>query len=825
MRPFPRLPSILYLSARVLPLGLACLCQLHCVQAIAQAAIHPATPSITPMPGVYTTGRTLTITDATAGVAIHYTLDGSAPTKSSPLYTGPLNIPTAPLTETVRAFATLGNSSGSVASSTFSVAPPSPLPVFSMPQGNYMSAQKLVLTVPTPGGAIHYTVDGSTPTVNSPVYTAPISIAQRETITAFAVAPKGYTQSGSVKQTIGIIPATPFISPATATYSSGQTVRVTDNTPAATLHYTVDGSLPTTASAIYTGPITIPTLAATETVRVIAVLAGVSGSVTSATYKIMPVAPTPTVTPVSGTSSPSPVITIADALAGAQVFYTLDGTTPEASSTPYTGPFELPQARAGTIVLKAVAMKSGYTASGVGQSTITVSLPPGVVAETTVQTGTTLDTISPNFLGFSHEWTAIENIMGDKYVGVNNIYRTLVNTLTSRMGGPLVVRVGGGSTDTSNPATSRTVEPLVELAQETNVKFILGVNLGSDNVSLAQQQASVFLAALPRSSVEAIEIGNEPDGYATNGYRSSSYSYSEFLQQFQRWSAAVSSTSDAAVPVSGPTLGGGGWMSDAQASVKADTLKAALVTQHKYVACYYPGSPLAENILLEPASSTTSMSYMLSTYVPAAHAANMPLRIAEMNSICAGGQPGVSNSFSSALWAIDTMFEYAKLGVDGVNFHSNADAGPYDLFQFSSPSPKYYLLGVNPLYYGLLFFAEAAGGNSHLLASDTVTDSNIKVWVTQNSTGHAHLIIINKELKVSGKAQITLPGYTKGVLETLTAPSYLSTSQVSLAGQTYDGSSDGTLQGLQQTSTIYPADAVWSVEVPPLSAVSVDLQP
>lgn len=778
------------------------------VSVFAQTDVHPAPPSLSLM----------------SGTTLDNTTDGSKPTTTSPMDIGPTTIPTASLPETVRALAVLGDRAGSYTGATFRIAPALPSPTFSLAAGSYTTSQSVVLHAPVPGSTIHYTVDGTLPTAASPVYTSPIPVTRRTSIIAFVTA-AGYSQSPNSILTINIIPPTPFISPAEGTFTTGQSVTITDATPGTTIYYTTDGSAPTTASAVYNSPITIPTAAVTETIRAFAVLNDVYGSATRATYTITPPAPAPTLGPGNGDYTTSPLVTMTDSLPGTQIFYTVNGSAPTSASTLYTGPFHLPLSQTGTTLVKAIAMKSGYTPSSVSPLTLSHSLPTGVIAETVVQPNLPVAPIPSDFLGFSHEWSAIENIMGDKYVGVNSVYRTLVNNLASQMGGPLVIRVGGGSTDTSGPATTRTVEPLAELAQAENVKFILGVNLGSNEVSLAQQQASIIAANLPLSSLDAIEIGNEPDGYATNGYRPSSYGYPEFLSQFGQWSSAVTSVSESHIPVSGPTLGGGGWMGDAQSSVQDNELHANMITQHKYVACYYAANPLPANILLQPASSTTSMNYLLSTYIPAAHAAHVPLRVSEMNSICNGGQLGVSNSFSSALWAIDTMFEYAKLGLDGVNWNSNVDDGPYDLFHFTSPTPAYYLLGVNPLYYGLLFFADAAGGNSHLLTSTTLTNANLKVWATSNDQGHAHLVIINKEFTASGNARITLSGYSKGTVSDLTAPNYLSTNQVTLAGQTFDGSKDGTLQGARQTETVYPVNGVWSIHVPAMSAVSVDLEP
>jgi sugar lactone lactonase YvrE len=80
--------------------------------------------------------------------------------------------------------------------------------------------------------------------------------------------------------------AAPVFSPASGTYHSTQTVTISDTTPGATIYYTIDGSTPTPASAVYSAAITV---SATETLQAIAVAAGYTESaVASAQYTINP---------------------------------------------------------------------------------------------------------------------------------------------------------------------------------------------------------------------------------------------------------------------------------------------------------------------------------------------------------------------------------------------------------------------------------------------------------------------------------------------------------------------------------------------------------
>jgi hypothetical protein len=78
--------------------------------------------------------------------------------------------------------------------------------------------------------------------------------------------------------------ATPTFSPVAGTYSSSQTVTISDSTPSATIYYTTNGATPSTSSPVYTTPISVT---ATTTVKAIATAPGFTQSaVATAVYTI-----------------------------------------------------------------------------------------------------------------------------------------------------------------------------------------------------------------------------------------------------------------------------------------------------------------------------------------------------------------------------------------------------------------------------------------------------------------------------------------------------------------------------------------------------------
>jgi glucosylceramidase len=214
-----------------------------------------ATPTFSPAPGTFTTTQQVTLADATKGATIYYTVDGSQPTAKSSVYSKAIGVSA---TETINAIATAtGYSTSATATATYTITPPAATPGFSPAPGTFTTPQVVSLTDATSNATIYYTVDGTTPTVKSAVYQAPLNLQATTTIKAIATA-ANHTLSAVASGTFTInLPAaaTPAFSPAPGVYSSAQTVTLSDTTQNASIYYTLNGSVPTAASTLYTAPI------------------------------------------------------------------------------------------------------------------------------------------------------------------------------------------------------------------------------------------------------------------------------------------------------------------------------------------------------------------------------------------------------------------------------------------------------------------------------------------------------------------------------------------------------------------------------------------
>jgi hypothetical protein len=451
-------------------------------------------------------------------------------------------------------------------------------------------------------------------------------------------------------------------------------------------------------------------------------------------------------------------------------------------------------------------------------------------ATLSVQVGLSPGTAIPaDFLGLSHEWTDPVWLIGNSAQGMNTAYLQMLRNLMLTSDYDLPIRLGGGSTDTAGEPSSDLGSTLEQLATTLPIHYMLSINLGANNLSLATDQAQFFLQRLPLASIQAFEIGNEPDEYALNGLRKSSYSMTTYLSDFARWENALAPLHSPSVPLMGPSWGEIGTMAtNLSAFESQESAGVAILSQHMYAGYQEAQQYFPPDFLLSPASSETGPASVANAVIEA-HEAHQLFRIGEINSIDGGGIEGISDTFGAALWSIDTMFRYASIGVDGVNWHGLSGC-VYCPFQFAVNNPtfgpnSYTLTHTNPLYYGWLFFQHAVADGSRLLPVIGPSNPNISVYATLNKQGIVRVTIINKDKLFSGPIAISVAGHGNGSLGELIAPTFTSTSGVTLFGQSFDRSVDGFIQGTPTTVQVTPVNGVYTINEKPISAFLLTLSP
>ena len=417
----------------------------------------------------------------------------------------------------------------------------------------------------------------------------------------------------------------------------------------------------------------------------------------------------------------------------------------------------------------------------------------GTTATVTVDPSTTVGTIGADFTGFSYEKTHIMN-------GSLTSNNTNMIALYSLLGSPMV-RLGandverctwaGTGTAPCQPngqpfnfkVTTGGVDQLCGFLAATGSKAIYGVNFQVVLPPVSAAEAAYVMSACP-SSIVGIEIGNEPDKFGS--WADQTTAYEKFA--------------DAILAAPGALLVGPACTSKADvtyAAPFADSIavkypgKLALLSQHSYVAAANSSGCSVPNLQI----TTTQLTDIFDTIEAATTKNQLPGWRMDENNTCSGhGQQGLGDTLIAGLWAIDYMFEVAKRGGSGINFH-NGETG------MDGTVPFYYepikenggvVVQVQPEYYGMLLFTQAGTGP---MVSTTVATSAqyFTAWAIK-ADGFASVVLNNRNdasgvnatvdlgAAVSSASAIYLQGTPADSLTTAAGSVTLAGAQVTAAG-------------------------------------------
>ena len=450
--------------------------------------------------------------------------------------------------------------------------------------------------------------------------------------------------------------------------------------------------------------------------------------------------------------------------------------------------------------------------------------------------------IRPGFLGLSFEYRAIEPYAGTEPSDLDPVFLQLIRNLTA--GQRPVIRIGGDTTDhtwwrvdgmVKPPGIRLTLTPrwlavTHVLARTLNAHLILGINLEADSQAIASAEAHAFLAAIGRRYIEALEPGNEPELYriftyylasdGSNVYgRPRDYDIPAISRDFARIERVLPA------PIAGPTIGAPQWFAQL-GTFLAHTPRINLITLHRYPLQLCFTTPRHENYptiahLLDNESSFGRADSVIPE-VALAHARGLQLRVDEMNTISCGYAPQVGFSFATALWAVNALFAMAVVGVDGVNIHSYPKLS-CALFSFTHANGTWRAT-VEPEYYGLLMFSEAAPPGSRLLRVSGPATSTLRAWATRAPDGRIRVVLINDSPTSAATVAVRAAkaGTRLATLERLQAPGLQENRGVTLGGASL-GSNTTTGRLSPKTTTVPPTRGDYLVAVHSASAALLTL--
>lgn len=226
------------------------------------------------------------------------------------------------------------------------------------------------------GCDIYYTLNGSTPSKNSTRYNSGITIDGDCTLKAIAYK-DGYKTSDVLTVKYTVVDITLTADPAGGNVTKGTVVHLYSNKSNASIRYTLNGSTPTLGDPIYK-PTEGIVINQSCTLKATAKINGKNNSIISTPvmewkYTISSGKLVLSATPSGGQVSKGSVVKLTTKAEGssisADIYYTLNGTTPSKSSTKYSS--------SGISInsdctLKAIAYKSGYETSNILTSNYTI---------------------------------------------------------------------------------------------------------------------------------------------------------------------------------------------------------------------------------------------------------------------------------------------------------------------------------------------------------------------------------------------------------------------------------------------------------------------
>ncbi|ETS76218.1 hypothetical protein PFICI_11605 [Pestalotiopsis fici W106-1] len=370
--------------------------------------------------------------------------------------------------------------------------------------------------------------------------------------------------------------------------------------------------------------------------------------------------------------------------------------------------------------------------------------------------------------------------------------------------------------------------------------------------------ASQVFENCPNLDLVSIEVGNEPDLYLKNGFRSGEWNgkiYTEqwlervgvLYEQVLRPRNITSAFFEPACTAS--TIGTTFRIVDLVGfgiDGLANNSNASFITswnQHDYY--YFVGVSTYRLTLahFQRLSTVEDQFTAWAEQVGQAHDTLYPYALREMGLVGPVGLEGITDTFAAALWTLNFLLYAATLGVSGVQFHmtDNSAASAWQPVKIADREPF-----VRPLYYGYAAFDQVIGPTcTARVASIDVTDQllgdydgYVRVYaVYQDEKWHSLVVINSMPNNVSQASQsglgviVRLPRRLTGKmvhLAYLSGPGSDATTNTTWNNIEYESSGDGTPtpidDGLSGKSFQVGVDGTINIDVRDSQAVVVNLR-
>jgi len=365
--------------------------------------------------------------------------------------------------------------------------------------------------------------------------------------------------------------------------------------------------------------------------------------------------------------------------------------------------------------------------------------------------------VQQNFLGISFELSFMDEYFGNDTSSLPPTIVNYLSTLRSRVGsGPLRIRIGGNSMDSSNYIPSQG-SPMIQMlgnAANSNdqpvnygpglwdvmdkvasdiggASYLIGLSLldpNNPNMPILAGGAAQKLGG----NLDGFLLGNEPDLYTSHLNRPNiaNYTTSIYMDEFKTVSDRLTNTSAGNIlqlrDLSGPTICCA-WnldalLDDGYTSKFNDILKYVSLQHYPQNNCFgsyqyeIPYYVQHSNVVTLAGWQQSGINKVLSNTGPK----RQELIMSEFNSASCGGIPSISDTFAvGSLWTIDYALQMASVGYSAAFLHTRERGISYNLFappDGPNGSPGDWT--TNPPFYGLLVMAEALRSKNGSIVTD-----------------------------------------------------------------------------------------------------------
>ena len=468
------------------------------------------------------------------------------------------------------------------------------------------------------------------------------------------------------------------------------------------------------------------------------------------------------------------------------------------------------------LACSALACSAGFFAGvALAQSPVTI----------TVDTTAPGQAVAGGFSGLSFEMKyVLPETNGDYFFSADN--RRLVAMFKTL--GIKNLRVGGNTADrpTVPVPTEADVDSLFAFAKAADVKVIYTLRLNRGELDAAVKIAD-YISQHYKKQLDCFAIGNEPNVFSTN--------YDVYITEWKRYAAQITAPAHSPdAKFCGPSVSPGHETWSARfANNLAGSGQIAFISQHDYPggdARKATNSAAARDQILSP-DMTAHYAKFAANFVPTVISNGLSYRFEEANSFYDGGALDVSDTFASALWALDYQWRWASHGMCGINFHTGDKVAARDMNKpcryaaFWTSDTGY---NVHPLGYGIKAFDLGGHGNLQPLTITNTNEVNLTAYAVRAADKNLFVTVISREHNAGAPAAnvtlATTEKFARGQIIFLTAPKgdVAAKTGVTLGGAEIkdDASWKGKWKKLKPGK-----DGQFTVTIPAASAAVIQLSP